>query len=159
MGPVIFSLIGGFPFLPGPLERSSTVLIFAFFLRKHNRRTDGRTDGQARLNRDAETHLKTRLILIRIFSLNKTSKRVYLKSAGCSGFEAHQIVFQTRPTGIFKLDPFKSWNLWTQLMKFFCEFFSSQCFVSLENKYSPTAEGASGTDRQMDRHWRTWVGF
>ena len=25
MGPEIFSLIGGFPFLPGPLERSSTV--------------------------------------------------------------------------------------------------------------------------------------
>ena len=26
MGPEIFSLIGGFPFLPGPLEQSSTVV-------------------------------------------------------------------------------------------------------------------------------------
>ena len=31
MGPIILSLIGGFPFLPGPMERSFTVMEFAVF--------------------------------------------------------------------------------------------------------------------------------
>ena len=35
MGPEILSLIGGFPFLPGPLERSSTVHKKQFFFVSH----------------------------------------------------------------------------------------------------------------------------